>query len=385
LRQSVPNAVIVVGGPHLSLYPDECMTVEAIDVAVVGEGEVAIAGIMRRVQTGEPLAGLPGTVSRENGTLVHGPAADPIADLDSVPMPALDLLPLDRYWALTLPRPLVTMVTSRGCPCRCRYCSQAYVGGRYREHGAERVVAEMERAVRTYGAREIVFFDESFTINRERVADVCRLVRDRGLRVRWNIRTRADSLTRETMRELVCAGCYGIHVGVESGSPRIQKLMNKNLDLDRVARLFHDARAEGLETRGYFMIGYPGETRQEIRQTIRFSRTLDLDWASFSITTPAAGADIYRDALDSGRFPSDYWRDYTLDRADGPPEYFTSGELSVADLKRHLRKAYGGFYLRPRLIFRKLISRRLWRSLGETVRALAVIARARIGAVRDGI
>ncbi|RLE18233.1 MAG: hypothetical protein DRJ65_21680, partial [Acidobacteria bacterium] len=142
LRAAMPDATLIVGGPHLSLYPKESMEERAFDVAVIGEGDLVLPELLNRVAEGGDIDGLPGTIVRRGDDLVQGPARPPIVDLDGLALPAIELLPMDCYRSLTLPRPFVSMVTSRGCPYRCRFCSQAYVGGAHREHGVERVLEE---------------------------------------------------------------------------------------------------------------------------------------------------------------------------------------------------------------------------------------------------
>ncbi len=377
IRGAMPDTQIWVGGPQLTLFPDECMTEEAVDLAVIGEGDETIVELLGRVAAGEPLEGAPGTIVRtagKDGELIRGPAAPVIKDLDSLPLPAVDLLPLSRYRALSLPVPFLSMVTSRGCPFRCRYCSQVYVGGKYREHSAPRVLEEVKRAVQLFGAREIIFFDETFTMTRERILEVCEGILDAGIKVRWNVRTRMDRLDEELLAAMHAAGCWSIHVGIESGSPRIQKLMNKRLKLDRLPPVLAAARRIGMETRGYFMLGYPGETRAEMEETIRLAIDLPLDWASFTITQPMAGTDIFHDALDSGLFPQDYWRDYTLGKVSESPGYFTSDEMDAAALEAMLRSAYRRFYLRPRQLLSKAKNPRLWRELPTIIETLLKVS-----------
>ncbi len=370
LRAALPAALVVVGGPQLSVYPEECMHERAVDVAVVGEGEETLVEMLGRVAAGAGPAGVPGTLARSGSELVRGPERPPVADLDALPLPALDLLPIAAYRSLTLPRPFVTMVASRGCPFRCRHCSQAFVGGCHREHGVERVVAEVRRAVEVLGAREIVLFDETFTLHRERVLEICARLLGSGLRPRWNVRTRADRLDDELLAAMARAGCASVHVGIEAGSARVRELMRKPLDLGRAARALEQARRLGMETRGYFMLGYPGETREEVEETIRLSCELPLDWASYTVTLALPGTEIHREALSSGRAATDYWREYSLGRVGGPPAY-ASTELEASELESLLRQAYRRFYLRPTTVARKLASRRLWRQLPSTLATLA--------------
>jgi anaerobic magnesium-protoporphyrin IX monomethyl ester cyclase len=370
LRRERPQLHIWIGGPQLSLYPDECMAEQAVDLAVVGEGDEAIVELLDRVDSGEELASVAGTIVRVGDELIRGPEREPIADLDTLSMPALDLLPLARYRSLDLPAAFASMVTSRGCPFRCRYCSQVYVGGRYRSHGATRVVDEMVRAQQVFGAREIVFFDETFTMDRDWVLSLCEDILGRGLVIPWNVRTRVDRLDGDVLGAMAEAGCCSVHVGIETGSDRVQGLMNKNLRLDGVSRALTAAREAGLETRGYFMLGYPGETVEEMEQTLQLSLDLPLDWASYTLTLALPGTGIYEDALANGTIPHDYWREYTLGRVTEHPGYFTDAGLDRGQLEALLKRAYRSFYLRPHLIRRKAATPRLWRELPAIARTL---------------
>ena len=373
IRRLLPEATILVGGPQLSLYPQECLSEDAFNLGLVGEGENALVQILQRRKAHASLIGIPGTFVREEGSIAQGPKPVPIEDLDSLPLPALELLPLDRYRALTLPSPFVSIVTSRGCPYRCRYCSQVFAGGVYREHGAARVVEEMTRAKEQFGAREIVIFDETFAMNLRRAQAICTELIRKNLGATFNARTRADLLDETTLEAMAAAGCRSIHVGIESGSDHVQTLMNKNLDLGKVAASLGTARRLGIRTRGYFMIGFPGETLKQIEQTIDLATRLPLDWASFTITFPHPGTEIYAQGLAEGRYQSDYWRDYTLGRSGAAPGYFTSDQYDAKALEALLKKAYRRFYLRPKTVAAKMVDASLLRRLPGMLRTLLAL------------
>jgi radical SAM superfamily enzyme YgiQ (UPF0313 family) len=361
IKHADANRIIIVGGPHLCLYPEECLADPAIDAGVIGEGERTLIEILQRVERSESLAGMPGVVARIGDRIELGDQREPIENLDDLPLPALDLLPMNRYHGLTIAQPFVSMITSRGCPFRCRYCSQIFVGGKHREHSPDRVLNEIARAVNDFGAKEIVFFDETFTMRRDRVIEICNGILERGIRVRWNVRTRFDRIDEELLAKMHEAGCHSVHLGVESGSERVQKLMNKNLNLSKLKPALEAAKRIGIESRGYFMIGFPGETLDEMEQSIRLATELPLDWASFTITFPAAGTEIFEQGVQAGLFDENYWRDYTLGKVDKPPGYFTSDGISAETLESMVRKAYRRFYLRPGVIAGKA----RWRFLRE--------------------
>jgi radical SAM superfamily enzyme YgiQ (UPF0313 family) len=250
--------------------------------------------------------------------------------------------------------PFVTLVTSRGCPFRCSFCSQIYSGNTLRTHSPERIVADMEEAVRRYGAREVVLFDETFGVRRADALRVCALLGERGLDLRWNARTRIDVLDEELLRALLKAGCYALHLGVESGSQRILDQMNKKITVGQIRETLGLAARLGFRLHAYFMIGWPGETREEREQTLRFSRELPLDWASYTITIPNPLTPLFERAVRDGIIREDYWERYTLDSAPGPIPFFASPDCSERCLTRAKQGAYLRFYLRPRVLLRNL-------------------------------
>jgi len=351
-----PDTLVVVGGPQLSAYPQECLSFDAFDVGVIGDGERTMLEIVERVGSHSAPAGLPGTVWRESGGVRIGPPGSSVERLDDLPFPAVDLLPLERYRALTVSRPFLTMVSSRGCPFHCHFCSQVYTGNGVRLRSAENIVAEMEHYVRTYDPREIIMFDETFTLDRARILRLCELMREKGFRFRWNIRTRVDCVDEEMLRALKSAGCYSLHMGVESGSPEILQKMNKGITIEQAEAAFRTARKLGFIVRGYFMTGYLGETLQTYRKTVEFAKKLDLDWVSFTTTVPLPKSALYDEALRAGVLAYDYWREFTLMRVKEDIPHFTTPQYDYRHLKALTRRAYWEFYLRPRFIIRKLRS-----------------------------
>jgi len=368
LRATLPGVVQVLGGPQLTLYPEECLRSTPVDLVVIGEGEQAIVEIAERLSRHEELDAIAGTARLVNDKFVREPTCTVVEDLDVLPWPALDLLPLRRYFSLTVAHPFISMVSSRGCPFHCRFCAQVFLANRYRQHSPARVVAEMTRAMRDFGAREIVMFDETFALDKARTLEICECLRRALPAARWNIRTRIDLLDEQTLKALAQAGCCGIHVGIESGDEHVQQLIEKDIDLRRAHEMLAFAQRVGVATRGYFMIGFPGETRREIERTIAAMCLLPLDWASVTITRPLPGTDFYREALATGRFVEDYWRNYTLGRIERSPGYFTSEQIDERLLETLLRKAYYGFYLRPSRLVAIAMNRRLWRQLPQLAR-----------------
>lgn len=353
VRATCPKALIVVGGPHLSIYPKESLTWDCFDMAVVGDGEDVLLDICEHVESGSALDEIPGTMVRtKDGSVKQNPGRPVPKDIDKFPIPAWDLVDPNRYNCLTLLKPFATMVTTRGCPWHCGYCSQVY-SEKLRFRDPILVVDEMEYLVKTYGIREIVMFDETFTIGKKRMKKLADEILRRNLKVKFNIRARVDTVDRDVLTWLKKAGLRSIHMGVEAGTDRVLKIMNKQITREQTERAFRIAREVGIETRGYFMIGYYDSTPEDIEETIKFASSIGLDWASFSVATALPATDLYRIAQERGYIDGDFWRRYTIN-GGGPIPQLETETFTAERLRQYRTKAYLNFYLRPDLLRRKL-------------------------------
>lgn len=353
LKKSFPGVPVVVGGPHVTAFPEETLRYSEFDVGVIGDGEHSLMELLSRAEAGRSLAGVPGTVYRENNAIQVDQQVCWVERLDDLPMPALDLLPLHRYRSVVVKSPFVTMLTSRGCPYKCSFCSQIYMGDKFRFHSADRIIAEMERAERAFGAKEIVMFDETFGANRRVAHEVFEEMQRRKFGFRWNARTRIDLLSDELLLAMRKSGCYMLHLGIESGTPRILEKMRKGITLEQVERVVRSAHRMGFRLHGYFMLGYPGETREEIEATVKLSRRLPLDWASYTVTIPNPRTLLQEQAIAEGLLEPSFWSEYVAGRTDGTIPFLSSAECDVSYLSGVKRKAYLRFYLRPHTFARQ--------------------------------
>ena len=345
-RKALPGAFLVAGGPQLTLFPGESLKASVFDGAVIGDGEETLLEIVDRLSRGDDVLSVEGAAFRQGNEIRVNPPRPWIEDLSALPHPDVSELPRDRYRCLTVKQPFYTMITSRGCPYHCGFCSQACCGDRVRFRSPADVVGEMEFYVNKMGARELVIFDETFTLDRDRVMEICQRITRADLDFRWNVRTRVDTVDQAILTSMKNAGCHSLHMGVESGSPRILKLMNKGITLKQVQDAFAAARRLGFVTRGYFMIGYLDEDRETYRQTLELALKLPLDWASFSITVPLPGTDLFRRAVERGLVARDHWLRHTrLEPVEMP--YIKSPHWSRQQIEEMLREAFKRFYLRP--------------------------------------
>jgi anaerobic magnesium-protoporphyrin IX monomethyl ester cyclase len=354
--KAVRNDVIVIlGGPHASLYPMECIAIPEVDIVVKGEGEVVMCSITKAIEKNRAdpdLEEIPGVLSKKNRN--NCPPECKIPVLDELPFPARHLLDHTKYRSILAKRnPITTIISSRGCPYKCKFCSNLESGQRVRFRSPQNVVDELAECVGRYGICDFLFFDELFTINKERVIGICNEITSRGLKIRWHCRSRADVLDEEMIMKMRKSGCRLIQFGIETGSQRLQKLINKNLDLNKVTNTIRTASDHGIYTYGNFMVGLPTETSQETIATIELAKRLDLDYAIFGTFAPLSGSEFYDQGLSEGRF-GDFWKEFVIN----PEVPIQDGSWTRADMNRYyatISDAYKQFYLRPSYMLRRLI------------------------------
>ena len=369
VRQAAPDAKVILGGPHVHLFPRESLELPGVDFAMRGEGDYQFLALCDRIGEPDRWDEVGGLTFRRDGEIVETPLAPPIADLDAVPFPARHLTDVRRYSSVIARRqPVTTMFTSRGCPYRCAFCDRPHLGKKFRARSAANVVDEMEACI-GLGIHEFLIYDDTFTVKRQRVLDVCAEIQRRGLDVGWDIRARVDTVDEEMLEALRAAGCERIHYGVEAGSDEFMKVLRKGITVEQARAAFRLTRKAGISTLAYFMIGIPGETEDDIRQTWRLARQLDPDFVHITILCPFPGTEIYRTALAEGAYETDHWLDFA--RAPQPgfrPKYWTR-ELPAERLEALLEQAYKDFYTRPGYILKQLLKIRSWRELRAKLRA----------------
>ena len=349
VKNVCPSCRVGVGGPHLSLYPEKAIADEAIDFGVYGEGEKTIVEVAGAIASGRPFDDIKGLVYKKNGVIIVNDRRGVIEDLDAVGFPRPELYNYKKYRVVSVRNPFFPIVTSRGCPFHCTFCYQGY-SAPYRERSPENVVEELECLVNNYGIREIVFFDDTFAVNTQRAIQICEGIIKKNLKFRWDIRTRVGLLTKELLTALKKAGCYRLNIGIESGNDHILEKMNKGCTVGDVVRVCRLAKKYDFDLRGYFILGFPGESLADMKRTIDFARRLPLDWASFTNMVGAPGARVYIEALDSGYFPDDFWDTYAhgkIGTMDKQLPYFIPEHMSLEALIRLRWTAYAKFYLRP--------------------------------------
>jgi radical SAM superfamily enzyme YgiQ (UPF0313 family) len=360
---------VVFGGPHPTIYPRETVNLKEVDYVVVGEGELTFRELLENIGFPQKLKAVKGLVYKEKERIISTPVREFIDDLDSIPFPLRELSPYRKYYSLMSTKaPITTMFTSRGCPYRCLFCNRPQLGKKFRMRSAENVVDEMEECDRL-GIKEIFFYDDTFTVDRERVLKICREIRERGLKIGWDIRARVDKVDSRMLESLKEAGCERIHYGVEAASQRVRDSLKKGITLRQIRNAFRLTKDAGLTSVAYFMFGSPRETREEILGSLRLAQELKPEFVHFSITTPFPATDLYYLGLKEGILKGDYWRQFS----QNPTANFVPGvweeKLHREELISLLSQAYRSFYIRPGYIIKEIAK---IRSLAELARKARV-------------
>ena len=346
---------IILGGPHAHIYPKETLDLSGVDFVVLGEGEKPLFELIKNINNPKKLKEIKNIAFKdENKQIVINECRDYNQDLDELPFPARHLIPYKKYWSiLSGNKIMTTMFTSRGCPYQCTFCDRPNMGKLFRSRSAKNVVDEMEECLKM-GIKEIFIYDDTFTVNKQRVMDICNEIITRKLKFVWDIRSRIDTVDEEMLKKLKQAGCDRIHYGVESGTEKILKVLNKGIHLDQVVNIFNLTKKIGISTFAYFMIGCPTETKNDILQTIKFAKNLNTDYVQITIFTPFPATKIYYDALNQGVIKNDYWLKFAKKpNLTFKTKYWTK-ELSNETLFTLINSAYKQFYLRPNFILKTL-------------------------------
>ena len=326
---------VILGGIHPSIYPEETQAQEGVDYAFSGEAETSILEVLKQI---------------DNGTCPPIVQGLPV-DMTKIPYPARHKVDRKRYYSVLGKRRYITsMFTSRGCPFHCIFCHRRTMGRIFRARGAEQVVGEI-KGIKEMGIDEVTIYDETFTVDKQRVKDICTgLIEDR-VGIALDIRTRVDCVNEEILTLLKRAGCERIHYGVEASSDRILKILNKGITLEQVERTFKLTQKLGIEILAYFIIGSPGETVEDIEYTIKYAKKLNPQYCLFSIMTPFPDTPMYTMGIKEGRYP-DYWAEF----AKHPSNNYQGSwhhEIPDEELERLAQKAYRSFYWRPKQILKE--------------------------------
>jgi len=346
---------INIGGSHARVFPQETLRLEGVDSVIPGEGEIPFFQLVESLSQGKDLKEIPGLIFKEEEGIISGKRPGPPPDLDRLPFPARGLIKSQRYYyILGRKSTFTTMVSSRGCPYRCTFCSTPKEN--YRQRSVRNVVQEMEECDHL-GVEEIHFVDDIFNLSPEWVISLCQEIKKRNLRIPWSFRGRVDTLTREVLRELKTANCIRINLGVETSTDKGLKRLKKGLTIHQIEEVFIRAKEIGISIVAYFLIGCPHErSREDILHTLHFAKRLNPDFVLFNILTPYPDTELYREGLEKGLFKKDFWRDFALRPTKDFEIRVWEESFAKKELEKILISIYRRYYFRPSVIFKNLKS-----------------------------
>ncbi len=346
-------ARVVVGGPHVNDFPQECLDLPGVDAVVKGEGQKPMLDLCNVWARGEEAKGIPGVMAHPDDPV---PVDDVYFsnDLDEYPLLDRRLIEYERYYDVMGDGGIfTTMISSRGCPYRCTFCNTPR--HRYRVASPERVCDEIAHCLEL-GIREIYFVDDTFNITNQRVHELCDEIIKRDLQFSWTVRFRVKGVDRPLLEKMKAAGCARIQFGVEQGTEEGLLRLKKDVTSREIEHAFKLCREVGMHTVAYFMIGTPTErTRQDVIDTIEYSIRLDPDFVMYNILTPFPGTTLYDEGVRDGVLELEPWWGFMRApneefKAQVWDEYFSRDELrGLLDL------AYRQFYWRPRFVARNLL------------------------------
>lgn len=384
VKQIDKNILTVFGGPHPSAAAEETLQHEVVDVIVVGEGEETVPELVSAYLAGSrDFSALPGCACRtKNGQIVYGPARKKIVDLDTIPFPFLESMPIERYFRtgntygiLQKKVRSIPIIASRGCPSKCTFC-QRFLGYTFRIRSAENIVEELMQRMKTYNINEFNFLDDNFTLHKRRVIETCEMIHRKGLAIKFRFPNgvREDYLDEEILEALQSVGCYHLDFGIESGTQKVLDLMKKGKTIEKIAEKVVLCKQKGFKVSATFLFGLPGETLSDMHETIRFATSLPLDSASFSIIVPYPGTELRSEVMQKGYLVHNDYTYYNPALEDFRPPIETP-DWTAADLLNMQARAFKAFFLRPRQMLRLAPSMMNPANVYKSVRTLFMIAK----------
>ena len=352
-----PETKVVFGGQHPTIRPEEMLSNQHVDFVVRGEGEQTFCEIVDCLQSAQPnydvIAGLS---FRKDKDLHHNPDRARIEELNPLPLPARDrLFDFETY----TPAQLSMIMTSRGCPFQCGFCSSQNMWGRQvRFRSIDNVLDEILELKEKHSVRHITFMDDSFTVSRNRVEQMCRALIDNHVDINWSCLTRVDMISDEVIKLMKRAGCAKLDIGIESGNQRILDLIKKDITLEDVRKAVRILKHNNMFWSGFFMFGFPTETEEEVLDTLQFLYEIKPDWANISIFTAYPGTPLYTLAKQKGMISEPV--DYTLYSHQNPYHRSTDSipQEKFAPLGRNVLKQVHRYNSSCRSLFKRALTRK---------------------------
>ncbi len=374
IKREFPDVKIALGGNHATIYKKRCLNeCPEADFVMFGECEQTLAEVADALTKEKSFAGIRGLIYRKGKKLVQNADRPLIQDLDSLPFPARDLLNIIDYTPAMEQykrKPVTNVMTSRGCPFQCTFCTSRNTGMRLRS--PQNVVLELKELVETYGVREVAFWDDTFTLNQARIRELCRLITEAKLDIIWSAHSRANTLTLETAQAMADAGCWKIFFGIESLVQKNLDTIKKGITVQQAFDAIKITKQVGIQSECSFMFGIPGETYEEALTTINLIKKLSPDYAKFFQHTFFEGQE--REELEKvGTLVTD-----DLENVTGNTVTFVPHSMTREQLESLVPLAYRKFYLRPKYVFNYLKRMRSFEDVKRAVNGFRAVVSMKV-------
>ena len=377
LKRDHPNLKVCLGGPHVNLYPKETLHQPEIDYVVFGEGEKIFFHLIQALESGDSLKSIKGLGWKEKGEEHINSAETELLNLNELPFPARHLVDISSYkHIIGEGRQFFTIQATRGCPAACSFCDIRKT--KFRVRSPESVVDEIEELVEM-GVDDLFFVDDTITIDKKNVLEICDLIVKRNIKIHFKISARVDTINKEVIAALKKAGCYRIHYGIESASPKHLKYLQKGQTPEKVERACKMTRDAGLGFFAYMMIGIPHETKEEMFETVDFAKKLNPDYAQFSICTPYPKVELYYQMIQEGIVPEDYWQEFAENPSADFKIKFWNKDFSEEELRDLQDECHARFYRSPTYLMKQITKLRSWSDFTAKARMGTRILTNRLG------
>ncbi|MBF0117389.1 MAG: radical SAM protein [Desulfobacterales bacterium] len=342
---------IILGGPHVSLYKQKIFTqCPEIDFGVIGEGEETILELVKALNYGYPIENIAGVITKSFQNNFRK-----FIDINTLPYPDRSMLPYHLYrYPLLKHQPVTTFFSSRGCPYHCTFCDKSTFGSIWRPRSCENVMGEIDIIINCYKIRSIIFYDDLFTLNKDRVIKICEEIIKKKYKFEWKCEGRVNIVDFEVLKLMKRAGCIMIAYGVESANESGLSYLNKKTNVNQIIEAFNLTHRAGIKTTGYFILGIPVETYEDELKTIELAKKIKPTYAQFSILSPYYGTKIYEDAVNNG-----WYREVDAKNPvdkDLKRPVILSPNWTEKKLQDILKTAYQKFYLTIPYIYRQILS-----------------------------
>ena len=358
IRTLAHPATIIMGNVHASFFAETYIQDKIADVVVSGEAEDIFSRLLTAVEQGRPLDDIDGITFRDHDAIRRTEPTPTSVDLDSLPWPAWELFPYHKYGLLpfvTIKKPALLIEGSRGCPFNCSFCCLKNLGRGYRKRSAVSIVDEMDWLVERFKARQVAFADAVFPLTENQGLEFCEVLKDRiHDEFVWVTETRVDLLTDRLAKAMKDTGCTRILFGVESGSQNSLDSVDKKIRIKNIIEAIKTCKRHGIQTAGFFILGFPEEDAADIDKTIQLSLSLPLDIAKFNLLIPYPGTEIYENAHKENKLNHYNWEDYSCYLEDPDRLPLSLSKIPAEQLLLKQQEATRRFYFRPGMIIRHL-------------------------------